>query len=53
MYLHYFLAMVGLRCGTWAFSSCVELGYSLVAMCGLLIEVASLEEYRLWARGLQ
>ena len=38
----------GLRCCTWAVSSCGEQNYSLVAMCRLLIAVASLVvEYRL------
>ena len=37
-----FLAALGLRCCTRAFSSCVEQGLLFVAVCGLLIEVASL-----------
>ena len=31
--LFYFLAAPGLRCCVWAFSSCRERGYSLVAIC--------------------
>ena len=37
-----FLAALGLCCYVWALSSCGEGGYSLVAMRGLLIAVASL-----------
>ena len=40
MYL--FLAALGLRCGTWAFSSCGERVLLFVAVHGLLIAVASL-----------
>ena len=34
--------MLGLHCSAWAFSSCSDLGLLSVAMCGLLIAVASL-----------
>ena len=37
-----FLAALGLRCCTRAFSSCSERGLLFVAVCGLLIAVASL-----------
>ena len=37
-----FLAALGLRCCTRAFSSCSELGLLFVAVRGLLIAVASL-----------
>ena len=44
----YFLVSLGLHCCPWAFSSCSEQGLLLVAVHGLLIEVASLvAEYRL------
>ena len=43
MYLFYlFLSALGLRCCAQAFSSCDEGGLLLVAVCGLLIAVASL-----------
>ena len=46
MYL--FLAVLGLRCCTWALPSCGERGLLFVAARGLLTEVASLVvEYRL------
>ena len=38
----YLLAALGLCCCTWAFSSCGEWGLLFVAVCGLLIAVASL-----------
>ena len=38
----YFLAALGLRCCTQAFSSCGKWGLLLVAVHGLLIAVASL-----------
>ena len=41
-FLIYFLAALGLRCCTWAFSSCGEQGLLFVAARGLLIVVASL-----------
>ena len=37
-----FLAALALHCGMWAFSSCGERGLLYVAVCGLLIVVASL-----------
>ena len=37
-----FLAVLGLRCCTWAFSSSGERGLPFVAVHGLLIVVASL-----------
>ena len=40
--LFYFLAALGLRCCTWAFSSCGEWGLLFIAVHGLLIEAASL-----------
>ena len=47
-YLFIYLATLGLRCGTWAFSSCSEQGLLFVAVHGLLIAVASLvAEHRL------
>ena len=50
----YFLAALGLRCCTRAFSSCSERGLLFVAVRGLLIAVASLvAEHGLQARGLQ
>ena len=49
-----FLAALGLRCYTRAFSSCGMWGLFFVAVRGLLIAVASLvAEHRLQARGLQ
>ena len=42
IYLFLFLAVLGLRCCTWAFSSCGERELVFVAVCGLLIVVASL-----------
>ena len=42
------LAALGLRCCAWAFSSCDEWGLLFVAVCGLLIAVASpVVEHRL------
>ena len=38
----YFLAVLGLHCCTWAFSSCCEQGLLFVVVRGLLIAVASL-----------
>ena len=38
----FFLAVLGLRCCTWAFSSCGEQGLLFFAVRGLLIAVASL-----------
>ena len=43
-----FLVALGLCCCAWAFSSCSEQGLLFVALCGLLIVVASLVvEHRL------
>ena len=48
------MATLGLRCCARAFSSCGEQGLLFVAVCGLLIAVASLvAEHGLWVRGLQ
>ena len=38
----FILAVFGLHCCTWVFSSCGELGLLFVAVHGLLIAVASL-----------
>ena len=46
----FFLAELDLLCCTWAFSSCGEWGLLFVAVCGLLIVVASLVA-RVWALG--
>ena len=47
-FIYLFLAALGLRCCTWAFSSCGEQGLLFVLVRGLLIEVASLvAEHRL------
>ena len=47
-FIYLFLAVLGLRCRTRAFSSCSERGLLFVAMRGLLIVVASLvAEHRL------
>ena len=40
--IYLFLATLGLRCYAQTFSSCVSGGYTLAAVCGLLIAVASL-----------
>ena len=49
-----FLAALGLHCCAQAFSSCGERGLLFVAVCGLLIAVASLVvEHGLEVRGLQ
>ena len=42
LFIYLFLAAFGLRCCTRAFSSCGEQGLLFVAVCGLLIAVASL-----------
>ena len=49
IYLYFlFLAALGLRCCTWALSSCGERGLLFVVVRGLLIVVVSLvEEHRL------
>ena len=40
--INLFLAVLGLHCCAWAFSSCGEWGLVFVAVHGLLIVVASL-----------
>ena len=42
LFIYLFLAALGLCCCTWAFSSCGEQGLLFIAVCGLLIAVASL-----------
>ena len=42
LFIYLFLAVLGLRCCTQAFSSCGEWGLLFVAVHGLLIAVASL-----------
>ena len=42
LFIYLFLAVLGLRCCTWAFSSCGGRGLLFVAVLGLLIVVASL-----------
>ena len=42
LFIYLFLAALGLRCCTRAFSSCGERGLLFVAVHGLLIAVASL-----------
>ena len=41
-FIYLFLAVLGLRCCAWAFSSCSERGLHFVVVHGLLIAVASL-----------
>ena len=41
-FIYLFLAVLGLRCCAWAFSSCSERGLLFVAVHRLLIAVASL-----------
>ena len=41
-FIHSFMAALGLCCCTWAFSSCYKQGLLFIAVCGLLIAVASL-----------
>ena len=41
-FIYLFVAVLGLRCCTWAFSTCGERGLLFVAVYGLLIAVASL-----------
>ena len=36
----YFLAVVGLHCCMWTFSSCSKQGLLFIVICGLLIAVA-------------
>ena len=52
-YLFLFLAVLGLHCGTQAFSSCGERGLLFIAVCGLLIAVASLVKHGLSSCGSQ
>ena len=40
-FVYLFLAVLGLHCCPWAFSSCGEWGLLFVVVCGLLIAVAS------------
>jgi len=48
IFIYLFLALLGLHCFAWAFSSCGEPGLFFVVVCGLLIVVASLVlEHRL------
>ena len=48
VFIYLFLSVLGLRFCTRAFSSCGEWGLLFVAVCGLLIAVASLvAEHRL------
>ena len=42
LFIYLFLAALGLCCCVWAFSSWGERGLLFVAVCGLLIAVASL-----------
>ena len=53
-FIYLFLAVLGLCCCVRAFSSCGEWGLLFVAVCGLLIEVASLvAEHGIYMPGLQ
>ena len=53
-YLFLFLAALGLRFCTWAFSSCGKRGLLFIVVCGLLMVVASLVvEHGLQVHGLQ
>ena len=48
VYYFYFLVIVGLHCSTWAFSRFSEWGLLFIAVCRLLIAMASLvAEHRL------
>ena len=42
LFIYLFLALLGLRCCAWAFSSCCERGLLFVAVLRFLIAVASL-----------
>ena len=42
LFIYLFLAALGLRCCTRVFSGCGERGLLFVAVCGLLLAVASL-----------
>ena len=53
-FVYLFLAALGLHCCVWAFSSCGEWGLLFVAVCRLLIEMASIVvDHRLCVCGLQ
>ena len=53
-FIYLVLAVLGIRCCTWAFSSCGEWGLLFLAVRGLLIAVTSLVvEHGLQVRGLQ
>ena len=41
-FIYLFLALLSLRCCTWAFSSCGDQGLLFIVVCGLLTAVASL-----------
>ena len=49
-FIYLFMAVLGLRCCAWAFSSCSERGLLFVAVRGLVIAVACLC-CRAWALG--
>ena len=51
-FIYLFLAVLGLRCCMWAFSSCGEWGLLFIALCGLFIAVVSLC-CRAWALGVR
>ena len=54
IFIYLFLAVLGLCCCAWAFSSCSEQGLLFLGVCGPLLAVASLvAEHRLQAHGLQ
>ena len=53
LFIYLFLAALGLRRCTRAFSSCCKQGLLFVVVRGLLVVVAFLVEHRLWVRGLQ
>ena len=53
LFIYLFVVVLGLRCCTWAFSSCLSEGYFRVAVCGLLTMVAFLvAECRLSSHGM-
>ena len=53
-FIYLFLAVLGLCCCAWAFSSCGEWGLLFVVVRGLLIAVASpVLEHGLYVHGLQ
>ena len=54
LFIYLFMAVLGLRFCARPFSSCGKRGLLLVAVCGLLIAVASVAaEHGLQARGLR